>query len=71
MIVVSETSPILNLARIGRLELLPLLYRHVLIPDAVYREPIDSKRDLRPAVDITSLPWLIVAAANDQNRVLA
>jgi predicted nucleic acid-binding protein len=38
LIVVCDTSPILNLARIGRLELLPLLYRRVLIPAAVYRE---------------------------------
>jgi uncharacterized protein len=70
LIVVSDTSPVLNLARIGRLELLPLLFREVLIPDAVYRELMDSERDLPPAIDITSLPWLIVAAAKDQNRVL-
>lgn len=70
MIVVFDTSLVLNLSRIGRLELLPLLYREVLISDAVYRELIDSERDLPPAIDITSLPWLIVAAAKDQNRVL-
>ena len=71
MIVVSDTSPVLNLARIGRLELLPLLYRQVLIPDAVYRELIDSERDLPPAIDITALPWLMVAAAEAKDRVLA
>jgi len=69
LIVVSDTSPILNLARIGRLELLPSLYRQVLIPAAVYHELIDSERDLPPAIDITSLPWLIVATAKDQTRV--
>jgi predicted nucleic acid-binding protein len=36
LIVVSDTSPILNLARIGRLDRLPSLYRQVLIPSAVY-----------------------------------
>ena len=70
MIVVSDTSPVLNLARIGRLELLPLLYHEVLIPSAVYRELTATyKRDLPAMIDLASAPWLIVAAAEDQNRV--
>jgi predicted nucleic acid-binding protein len=69
LIVVSDTSPVLNLARIGRLELLPLLYGEVLIPSAVYQELTRSKKDLPPAIDLPSLPWLKVATAKDQNRV--
>ena len=38
MRVVSDTSPISNLAIIGRLELLRRLYRTILIPPAVARE---------------------------------
>jgi predicted nucleic acid-binding protein len=69
LIVVSDTSPVLNLARIGRLELLPLLYKQVLIPSAVFEELRASKRDLPPAIDLGSEPWLIVASANNQQRV--
>jgi predicted nucleic acid-binding protein len=69
LIVVSDTSPVLNLARIGRLELLPLLYNQVLIPPAVYEDLTRSKRDLPPAIDLASAVWLIVAAAKDQNQV--
>ena len=69
MIVVSDTSPVLNLARIGRLELLPLLYHQVLIPSTVYEELTTSTKDLPPAIDLASLPWLIVATAKDQKRV--
>jgi uncharacterized protein len=69
LIVVSDTSPVLNLARIGRLELLHLLYKEVLIPSAVLNELTASKRDLPPAIDLASGPWLIVASANDQRRV--
>jgi uncharacterized protein len=69
LIVVSDTSPILNLARIGRLELLPLLYHEVVIPSAVYQELTASRKDLPPAIDLASLPWLIVATARDQKRV--
>ena len=69
MIVVSDTSPILNLARIGRLELLPQLYRQVLIPSAVFAELNVSERDPTPVIDPVSRPWLIVAIAEDRNRV--
>ncbi len=69
MIVVSNTSPVLNLARIGRLELLHVLYQQVIIPSAVSEELVASKRDLAPAIDLASAPWLIVAPARDQNRV--
>ena len=69
MIVVSDTSAVLNLARIGRLELLRLLYQQVLIPSAVSLELSDSRNDLPPAVDLASMPWLIIASATDRNRV--
>lgn len=69
MIVVSNTSPVLNLARIGRLELLPALYDQVLIPSALYEVLLASKRDLLPAIDLASAGWLIVAIAQDQDRV--
>jgi len=69
LIVVSDTSPILNLARIGRLDLLPLLYHQVLMPSAVYEELIRSKSDLPPAIDLASQPWLIVATPNDRKRI--
>jgi predicted nucleic acid-binding protein len=42
MIVVSNTSPISNLAAIGQLELLQQLYGNIIIPPAVYQELINS-----------------------------
>jgi len=38
MIVVSNTSPIINLAAIKQLELLQYLYNRITIPQAVYHE---------------------------------
>jgi predicted nucleic acid-binding protein len=69
LIVVSDTSPILNLARISRLELLPSLYQQVLIPAAVFEELTASKHDLPAAVGFASEPWLVVASAIDRKRV--
>jgi uncharacterized protein len=69
LIVVSDTSPVLNLARIGRLQLLPSLYRQVLIPPAVYQELTASRRGQAAAIDLVAEPWLIVASPTDQTRV--
>ena len=68
MIVVSDTSPILNLARIGRIELLPALYGKVIIPSEVDPELRDSGSDV-PLFDRSTLPWLTVAAAKDRAQV--
>jgi len=38
MIVVSNTSPIINLAAIKQLELLQYLFGRIIIPQAVYHE---------------------------------
>jgi uncharacterized protein len=38
MIVVSNSSPLVSLAAIGRLELLHELYDTIVIPQAVYRD---------------------------------
>lgn len=69
MIVVSDTSPILNLARIGRLELLASLYQQVVIPAAVYAELTAAKRDLPFAIDPASMPWLAITTPKDHDRV--
>jgi predicted nucleic acid-binding protein len=62
---------VLNLARIGRLELLPLLYQQVVIPTAVYAELTDPQCGLPPAIDLGSAPGLTVAMPKDQGRVRA
>ena len=68
MIVVSDTSPILNLALIGQLHLLPSLYHQVLIPPAVHLELTRSGVDALVSMPGSST-WLIVAEAQDQARV--
>jgi predicted nucleic acid-binding protein len=58
MIIVSDTSPISNLAAIGQLELLQQLYGNVVIPTAVYQEILNSG-DTDPAVlAIKSVNWI-------------
>ncbi len=67
----ADASPILNLARIGRLDLLPTLFGKVLIPTAAYEELKNSLGDFPEPTTLFSLPWLIVDAPEDRNQVQA
>jgi len=42
MVVVSNSSPIIHLAKIGRLELLKGLYGKIIVPEKVYMECTDT-----------------------------
>ena len=52
MIIVSDTSPINNLAAIDQLHLLHQLYGTVLIPEAVYRELTDPNFPVAGATEV-------------------
>jgi predicted nucleic acid-binding protein len=57
VIVVSNTSPIVNLAAVGRLDLLQSLYKEVDVPEAVHREV--AKVGLRLGAPIAVSPgWI-------------
>jgi predicted nucleic acid-binding protein len=58
MIVVSNTSPIINLAAIGRLELLQQLYRTLAIPQAVYHEIVVRGSGQPGASEIPTVVWV-------------
>ncbi len=58
MIVVSDTYPIINLAAIGRLDILATLYGQILIPDAVYMEIVLAGAGLPGADDVRAASWI-------------
>lgn len=58
MIIVSNTSPISNLAAIGKLDLLQQLYTNIIIPIAVYEEIINSGETEPATLAIQSLDWI-------------
>lgn len=53
MIIVSDASPIINLAVIGQLNLLQKLYGKVIIPQAVYEEIVIEGAGQAGATEIT------------------
>lgn len=69
MIVVSDTSPIINLAAIGRLELLPALFGKVIIPQKVYEEIVVAGRGMPGAEEIQTAAWVEVRSVQNQEKV--
>jgi predicted nucleic acid-binding protein len=71
VIIVSDTSPINNLAAIHRLCLLHQLYGTVLIPEAVYRELTDPKFPVSGATEVQSFDWIQTRVVSDRTLVEA
>lgn len=69
--VVSNTSPILNLACIGRLDLLCALYRQIIIPPAVFHEPAVADADAPGIAEVRSADWIGQRAVTNQPLVAA
>lgn len=69
MIVVSDTSPITNLAAIGRLDLLRQLYHNIVIPEAVYSEMVAAGKPVPGAIEVQTLSWIQVQGVKDAQRV--
>ena len=69
MIVVSDASPLIGLAHIGRLTLLRDLYDRVLIPDAVHREVVLKRPEGAGAAEVAMADWISVEPIT--NRQLA
>lgn len=66
MIIVSDTSPIINLAAIGHLQLLPDLFVEVVIPQAVYHEIAILGAGEPGAQEIMKASWVKVVGATNQ-----
>ena len=58
MSVVSDSSPLINLARIGELGLLRQLYGELLIPEAVWREVVAEGVNQPGAEDVARATWI-------------
>jgi uncharacterized protein len=70
VIVVSDTSPITNLAAIDQLDLLRQLYATIAIPLAVYNEMVSVDGLVPGAVEVQTLAWIQTeTVANTQSVI--
>ena len=68
MTVVSDTSPITNLAAVNQLNLLQQLYGTIIIPEAVYSELTGT--DIVPGtVEVQTLNWIVTGTVTNRNQV--
>jgi uncharacterized protein len=70
VIIVSDTSPITNLAAINQLDLLQKLYTGIVIPTAVYNEMVRAGKIVPGAVEVQTLPWIQKQSVVDSQRVI-
>lgn len=69
MTTVSNTSPISNLAKVGRLDLLQQLYGVILIPGAVNEELLDKRAGEIVITAVQSAIWLEIDSVQNQQLV--
>jgi predicted nucleic acid-binding protein len=60
VIVVADAGPLIHLSLIGRLDLLPLFYSRVLVPDLVYQEVVQRGEGLAGSMEIRGADWVDV-----------
>ncbi len=70
MIVVSDSSPLISLARIGWLKLLASLYERILITVEVHHEVVRAGRGLPGAEEIRTAGWIQVAPQRPVSNLL-
>lgn len=67
MLVVSNTTPLIALAKIGQLEILYCLFKKVVIPDKVYQEI--TTNNLSGALEVKNAKWISVEKITDELKV--
>ena len=61
MIIVSNSSPLIALSRIGRLDILASFYKRILVPAEVHHEVTVDGRGLPGAEEVRNAVWIEVA----------
>lgn len=68
-VVVSDTTPLIALAKIELLEMLPELFGEILVPKAVYDEVVGAGKKRSGVKAVAEADWIIVQEVEDKSRV--
>ncbi len=69
MTVISNTSPITNLAGIGKLNLLEEIYCRIIIPQAVYDEIAELDYVVPGTIEVQTLSWIQTETVTNRSLV--
>ena len=67
--VVSNTTPIISLLKVNKLEILKELYSEVFIPNEVYQE-IEAGKNKEYYVDLTKIEWIKIVKIKSEKSLL-
>lgn len=70
MTVISDSSPLITLAKIGRLELLPQLYQSIAITPQVYDEVVVRGAGLTGSAEIAGSNWIDVKPVKNVGELM-
>ena len=65
--VVSNSSPLIHLAKIGQLNLLKQIFKEIIVPEAVYKECVIEGKGREDAKKIEKAEWINVAKIKNEN----
>lgn len=65
MLVVSNSSPLIALARLSYLDLLQALYGEIVIPQAVYQEVVQAGNGREGSAAVQAAPWISTQTVRD------
>lgn len=71
MIIVSNASPLISLAKINRLELLRKLFTEIIIPPAVYEEVVVQGKNKPGSETINKVNWILTHRIESLSEVEA
>ena len=63
-LIIADSSPLIGLARIGRLGLLTQLAKRIVMPRAVHAEVTAARADALGAAEVAAQPWIEVLEAD-------
>ena len=69
MLIVSDTTPIISLIKVNRLDLLKTMFQEVIIPQAVYNELVCNLRFADEADIVKNCDFLKVASIQDTDNI--
>ena len=69
MIVISDTTPLISLLKIKRLDLLEKIFGQVFIPDGVFNELIQNQSYAQEAKTIISTDFIVTKSVSDRKAI--
>lgn len=66
--IVSNTTPLISLMKISRLEILQKIYSEIIVPDAVYEE-VEAGKHKKFYQDLSKIEWIKIKSIKDKLSV--